>query len=91
MHWNGGVVAVRSSQKGVGIGWDRLQSCSGVAAGRFPADCLLLPQERPGAGRQCKARTAALTHLVLFRSSFNTVVGEAGTFLASAPHTFSSF
>jgi len=35
----GGVVAVRSSQNAVGIGWDRLQPCGGMAVGRFPADC----------------------------------------------------
>jgi hypothetical protein len=40
MHWNGGVVAVRS-QNGVGIGRNRLQASSGMAAGgslQTPAD-----------------------------------------------------
>lgn len=36
-----------SSEKQSEWSWDRLQPCSGMTAGRFPADCLLL-QKRPG-------------------------------------------
>lgn len=44
------VRAARSSQNGVGIAWDRLQTCSGMAGGGLPGNCLFLPflQERPG-------------------------------------------